>query len=397
MKLFYILEESIQAMRSNMLRSLLTIIGIVVGIFSVTMMLALGAGVTSSIVDDFNSFITGDITVSGELSLSDVMWLQDQSYVASALATRIIPDTSVVAFNNKFSPTVQVSVGDYVKINNATLVEGQWFDFADANFSERVAVVDQGFVNAVANTSKVTITASSSATIVIGGQMYKIIGIMEGGDSGFGGVLDGTVLIPYRSAVGVLTNTATFSSAGVDLVEQPYYKVAGKHILESLNTARGVQKDNEDYFTVTSAQSMIEELQSTTAMLSLFLGLIGGIALFVGGIGTMNMMLTTVTERTKEIGLRKAIGARDRDIMLQILTESVTLTLIGGVIGIALTYGVSLVVNSLLSDSLLISLVLSFKVVALATGVSFLVGVIFGLYPARNAAKLQPVDALRAD
>ena len=112
----------------------------------------------------------------------------------------------------------------------------------------------------------------------------------------------------------------------------------------------------------------------------------------------MNMMLTTVTERTKEIGLRKAVGARDRDILLQILAESVTLTLLGGLIGIALTYGVSSIANQfLVSSSSPISLQLSFQVVMLATVVSFIVGIVFGIYPARNASKLQPVDALRAD
>jgi putative ABC transport system permease protein len=132
-------------------------------------------------------------------------------------------------------------------------------------------------------------------------------------------------------------------------------------------------------------------------MLTLFLGIIGGITLFVGGIGTMNMMLTTVTERTKEIGLRKAIGARNRDILYQILVESVFLTGIGGIFGILLAYGGSIIANNVLGDSSLISVVLSWSVVLNATLVAFIVGLVFGIYPARNAAKLQPVDALRAD
>jgi len=119
--------------------------------------------------------------------------------------------------------------------------------------------------------------------------------------------------------------------------------------------------------------------------------------LFVGGIGTMNMMLTTVTERTKEIGLRKAIGARNRDILYQILVESVFLTGIGGIFGILLAYGGSIIANNVLGDSSLISVVLSWSVVLNATLVAFIVGLVFGIYPARNAAKLQPVDALRAD
>ena len=132
-------------------------------------------------------------------------------------------------------------------------------------------------------------------------------------------------------------------------------------------------------------------------MLSLFLGVIGAITLFVGGIGTMNMMLTTVTERTKEIGLRKAIGARNRDILYQILVESVVLTVIGGIIGIIIAYIGSEIANKLLANSNTIQIIMSWRVVSLAVVVSILVGIIFGYYPARSASKLQPADALRAD
>jgi putative ABC transport system permease protein len=237
----------------------------------------------------------------------------------------------------------------------------------------------------------------ASSTITIAGQPFRIIAVVEGGTGGFGRRGDGTIIIPYGAAVGVLTNSTGFSTMAVSLVDQTYYEIAGKHMLEALNISRAATKDSEDYFSVTTAQDAIKNAQSTTSMLSLFLALIGGIALFVGGIGTMNMMLTTVTERTKEIGLRKAIGARDRDILLQILTESVMLTVIGGAIGILLTYGVSSIANQFLTASSVISLQLSTSVVLLATIVSFTVGIIFGIYPARNASKLQPVDALRAD
>ncbi len=395
MKFFYILEEAIQALRSNVLRSLLTIIGIVVGIFSVTMMLALGAGLSSNILDTFNSFIAGDITIVGDMTTVDVEWVTSQRYVSGALASQEIRDTAVVAEGSTFAPTVTLALGDYADVVGLTLVAGEGFDFSSSTYAEQVAVVDEGFVAAVL--AETEITVGTSSVITIAGQPYVVIGIKEGGTGGFGRRGDGTILVPYRSAIGVLTNTTNFTSIAVNLVDQTYYEVAGKHFLETLNVSRAAPKDSEDYFSVTSAQSAIEEAQSTTAMLSLFLGLIGGIALFVGGIGTMNMMLTTVTERTKEIGLRKAIGARDRDVLLQILAESVMLTLIGGLVGIALTYGASLVVNQLLSADSVISLQLSAKVVTLATTVSFFVGIVFGLYPARNASKLQPVDALRAD
>lgn len=394
MKAFYIFEEAIQALRSNLLRSMLTIIGIVVGIFSVTMMLALGAGLTSNILDTFNSFISGDITIVGDLTTADVEWVDNERYVAASLATLDVRDTSVTAAGSIFSPTITLAVGDYEAVKGIELVSGEAFDFSSSTLSASVAIVDEGFMAAVLEETNKSATSSA---ISIGGQSYTIIGVMEGGTGGFGRRGDGTILVPYRSAVGVLTNTTNFSSLAINLIDQTYYEVAAKHILETLNVSRAAGKDSEDYFSVTSAQEAIESAQSTTAMLSLFLGLIGGIALFVGGIGTMNMMLTTVTERTKEIGLRKAIGARDRDIMLQILAESVMLTLIGGLIGIALTYLASMVANQFLTEDSIITLKMSPSVVALATFVSFFVGVVFGVYPARNASKLQPVDALRVD
>jgi putative ABC transport system permease protein len=226
---------------------------------------------------------------------------------------------------------------------------------------------------------------------------------MAGGNEGFGRRSDGSVIVPYAAALGVVTDTKQFSSIGVSLEEQEYYEIAAIHILESLNASRYADGDSEDYFSVSSAQEAIENVQETTKMISLFLGVVGGIALFVGGIGTMNMMLTTVTERTKEIGLRKAIGARDSDVLYQILAESITLTVLGGALGIALTYALSYFANQAFSSNEgggifgEMSMEMSNEVVFYAALVSFVVGIVFGIYPARNAAKLQPVDALRSE
>jgi putative ABC transport system permease protein len=395
MPFLYVIEEAIQALRSNVLRSLLTIVGIVVGIFSVTMMLALGAGLTSNILNTFNSFITGDITVSGTLTMSDLDWMKSQPYIKAVLASNQSRNVSVTALGSTFAPTVEYAVGDYQTVAHPKLVSGTLFDFTDTKYSEPVAIVDQGFLAAVQTATNQSV---ASSTITIAGQPFKIIAVVEGGTGGFGRRGDGTIIIPYHSAVGVVTNTTGFTTIAISLADQTYYEIAGKHILETLNTSRASAKDSTDNFAVTTAQDAIKSAQTTTSMLSLFLALIGGIALFVGGIGTMNMMLTTVTERTKEIGLRKAIGAHDRDVLLQILAESVALTLIGGLVGIAFSYAASIVANQfLVASSTAISLQLSFRVVMLATLVSFIVGIVFGIYPARNASKLQPVDALRAD
>ncbi len=389
----FLFSEALQAIRSNVLRSVLTIVGIVVGIFSVTAMLALGEGMSANVLDRFSSFMQGDITISGNITYKDFTWMSEKSYVKNTLASVQAQKVSVVAFDTEFSPTVQSVVGDYTDIQKYTIVSGSVFDFTDPSFSENVAVVSDGFSDTV---TKETGRSVLDQTIRVGSVAYTVIGVIESSSMTFTRG-DGLILIPHATMVGSLTNSKSFSGVAVTLKDSSYFEIAGQDILYGLNASRQLTEDSDEVFSVETSQSMIETAQQTTAMLTTFLGIVGGIALFVGGIGTMNMMLTTVTERTKEIGLRKAIGARNKDILLQILIESVLLTTSGGILGIGLSLGVAKVANTIFADSEIISVLVNMKVIMLAAVVSLLVGVIFGIYPARNASKLQPVDALRAE
>lgn len=391
---FTSLREALQALRSNALRSSLTIIGIVVGIFSVTAMLALGEGLSGNIEERFNNFTTGDVTISGDITNQDFTWLQERPYATVVVGFQNANGVRAIYDGAEFTPSVQTVLGDYQAITGFELISGTSFDFTDATLTQRIAIVDEGFLESVAGE---TGADASGGIVTLNGQRFTIIGVQEGGNGGFGRRGDGSIIIPYASALGVVTNTTNFNTVGLNLVDVSYFETYSKHILGSLNTSRYVAADSDEFFGVSSAQEFIETALETTAMISVFLGVVGGIALFVGGIGTMNMMLTTVTERTKEIGLRKAVGARDRDILLQILFESILLTLLGGAIGIALTYGVAYIANQVLADNDFLSIEMSSTVVLYAVVVSFCVGIIFGLYPARNASQLQPVDALRSD
>lgn len=389
----FLIRESIHAIRSNVLRSVLTVVGIVVGIFSVTAMLALGEGMSTNVMERFSSFSQGDITITGDLTYQDFSWIKEKPYVSHTLASVQISRVSTVAFDTEFTPTVQSVMGDYTDVQKFTLVSGETYDFADPSYNEYVAVVSDGFNDAV---TKDTGRSVYGQTITVKGISYRVIGVIKSSSMTFTRG-DGLILIPHATMVGNLTNNKSFSSVAVTLTDSSYFEMAGQDILYGLNTSRQLAVDSTDIFTVETAQSMIETAQQTTAMLTTFLGIVGAIALFVGGIGTMNMMLTTVTERTKEIGLRKAIGARNKDILLQILIESVILTTSGGILGIALSLGVAKVANTIFADSEIISVLVNMKVIMLAAVVSLLVGVIFGIYPARNASKLQPVDALRSE
>lgn len=393
MKLRFLITEALQSLRSNMLRSFLTIIGIVVGIFSVTAMLALGQGLSANILDRLSSFSTGDVTVSGEITFNDYTWINEQPYVSNSLASLSISGADVIVFGSDFSPTVQSVVGDYEAVQSYELVAGDVYDWSNIGFAEAVVVVSDGFADAV---EEETGRSVLDQPISVGGQKFTVIGIIESSSGTFTRG-DGVILVPYEQAVGTLTNTKNFSSAAVMLQDSSYYEIAGQHILQSLNASRQLASDSEDVFSVENSQSFIETAQQTTQMLSLFLGAVGSIALFVGGIGTMNMMLTTVTERTKEIGLRKAVGARNRDIMIQILIESVALTSLGGFIGILLSLVGGVIANQIFADSEIISIVINAQVIIIAAFVAIAVGVVFGLYPARNASRLQPVDALRTE
>lgn len=393
MKFRFLIKESLQALRSNLLRSFLTIIGIVVGIFSVTAMLALGEGLSSNILDRFSSFASGDLTVSGEITFDDFSWITDQAYVKDSLASLSVNNAKVVVFGSDFSPTIEAAVGDYEAIQSYEIVSGEVFDWSNPGFSEAVAVVSDGFADSVLEDTGQSVFGEH---ISVGGMQYKVIGVIESSSMSFTRG-DGVILIPYEQVIGTLSSSKNFSSVAVLLEDSSYFEVTGKAVLHGLNASRQLAPDSEDIFSVETSQSFIESAQETTQMISLFLGIVGGIALFVGGIGTMNMMLTTVTERTKEIGLRKAVGARDRDIMLQILIESVSLTSLGGFIGILLSLGAAQIANQIFADSEIIKILVNTEVVVFAALVAIAVGVVFGLYPARNASRLQPVDALRSE
>ncbi len=393
MKLRHIIQESGQALRANKLRSSLTVIGIVVGIFAVTAMLALGAGLSENIIGRISSFSQGDISIQGSLTKQDLAWVSEQPYVKASIGTMNINNADVLIFGEEYNAEVSSVLGDFVTVQKLEVLKGEVFDFQDVNFREHVIVATSDLNKKI---QEDTGQGLINQTISVGGQLYEVVAILDIEAPGFSRT-DGTLYVPYSVAVGTLTNTSNFNNIGATLFDSSYFEIAGKHLLEGINVSRYLAPDSADLFSVSTAQSIIESAQETTDMISLFLGIVGGIALFVGGIGTMNMMLTTVTERTKEIGLRKAIGARRRDILLQILVESVFLTVLGGAIGIILTIFLAIFANKAFADSNVISIVVSSDVVLFATAVAIAVGIIFGLYPANSASKLQPVDALRAE
>jgi len=204
---FNVLREALQALRSNALRSSLTIIGIVVGIFSVTAMLALGEGLSGNIAERFNSFTSGDITIVGDITEQDLNWLQNRPYASVVVGFQSAGGVDTIFAGTDFNPSVQTILGEYEVITGFELISGVAFDFTDPEFSERVVIVNEGFLESVEADSGAD---ASSGIVILNGQRFTIIGVREGGSGGFGRRGDGAIIVPYAAALGVVTNTTQF-------------------------------------------------------------------------------------------------------------------------------------------------------------------------------------------
>jgi putative ABC transport system permease protein len=227
--------------------------------------------------------------------------------------------------------------------------------------------------------------------IKINGIDFSIIGTtIEKGGSGFGSS-DEIIFIPLSTSQQYLSGSEYVSTINIQVIDQNSMDTAQVQVEEILLSEHGIASIDDADFSVMNQSDIIETASSITGVLTMLLGAVAGISLVVGGIGIMNMMLTTVTERTREIGLRKAIGAKKADINKQFLAESIVLTFIGGILGIALGWGISYVVTAMG----VLQTEVTWYSVALAFGVSALIGIVFGYYPARQAAKLNPIEALR--
>ena len=403
------LEETYAALSANKVRSGLTILGIVIGISSVIALVSIGQGASSSITARVQSLGSNLLLISPgaqrqaggfgvSLGRGGAKTLTQDD--ADAIATTI---TGVQEVASEVSGRYQVTAKG---TNTNTTVDGVTSGYADI----RNVVVDQGsFISDQQNTSiaKVAVMGPTTMTDLFGtdeqaadaigqtirikGIEFKVVGVtVAKGGSGFTNA-DDMIYIPNLTAQRFLSGDKYVTSIDVqaqsaDVMTQMQSDITNL-LLQRLNISDATQAD----FSVLNQADILASASSITGTLTLLLAAISGISLLVGGIGIMNMMLTTVTERTREIGLRKAIGARRSDISRQFLIEATALTLIGGTVGILLGVGISMLVNV----SGLVSTSISAEPILLAFGVSAAIGIIFGWYPARRAAALNPIEALR--
>jgi len=399
--------EAFTSLAANKLRTGLTMLGIVIGVAAVISMLAIGKGAQASINNQINSIGSNLIYVIAgadgvknirPLTLADATAIGDPSQAPSVReAAAAIQDRYDVSSNGESKATTVIGVTpDYGDLTNLVLTEGEFI--SDSNMSSLAAVAILG-----PDTAKRLFDSTDGVvgeSIRINGQVFKVGGVLKSKGGGGFGSQDDRVIIPLTTGQARLFNRPNAGQVDQIIVQantSDLVNQAGDEISQILQM-RHLSPVGVMDFTVIKQQDMLSMATSITSVFTIFLGGIGGISLLVGGIGIMNIMLVSVTERTREIGLRKAIGARRRDILAQFLLESATLSLIGGVIGIGLAWligkGIALIAANAGSP---FQPVIGWDAVLLATVFSTCVGLFFGIYPANRAASLEPVEALRSE
>jgi putative ABC transport system permease protein len=396
---------AIGALFSNPVRSILTMLGITIGVGAVIVLVSLGQAVEGFVRGQFLGLGANLVIVfAGEnergevvrLTMADARLLNDPFRVPDALYVmpQFAGNRPTTAGDRETQGRVRGVTHEYLEVRARSLLAGEFFTAEDVEGQARVAVLGLDTANRLfPNTSPI------GQDIRVADTRLRVIGIMtEVGGAGFGGNEDDLIVIPITTALARLTGDRALTGERpvtnilVQARDNDSVEAVARQIRQTLREERDISFRAEDDFQIFTQTDLIESSESIFNLLTLFLGLIAGISLLVGGIGIMNIMLVTVTERTREIGLRKAVGAQRSDIIMQFLTEAVVISMVGGGIGVTIA-----VVGSMLVSALVPTLDVSVELgsVLLAVAISAGIGVFFGIYPANRAAALNPIDALR--
>ena len=404
MKTSDLLRETYSALTANKVRSGLTMLGIVIGISSVIAMVALGNGAQQSIQSSIQSIgsnlviITPGATKSfggptagrgsaQTLTVPDAEAIKATVSNISDVALDVSSRGQITAKGTNTNTNVIGTSPSYANIRNVTIDEGVFLTDSNISSASKVAVIGPTTRDDLFGVG----SEGLGQTIKIKGVEFKVIGITKAkGGSGFTNS-DDIAYIPYTTAQHYMTGNQYITEIDISAVSADVTTQVQTDTTALLLSRHNIKDATQADFSTLNQSDIIATASSVTGTFTALLAAVAGISLLVGGIGIMNMMLTTVTERTREIGLRKAIGAKRKDISMQFLMESVALTFIGGVIGVILGAGIAYAVSSLG----IIQAQVSVSSILLAFGVSAAIGIIFGWYPATRAAAMSPIDALR--
>lgn len=380
-----------KAVLSNKMRSFLTMLGIIIGVMSLVVLVSLAGGTTDSVNDQIASMGSNLLTVSiqddkgNPMKLDDVEALTENDEIAEAAP---VATSSVTASSTYSEETANIygTTGSYADIQGLELYAGRFLKRTDTENHTNVAVINAGLAIQVMGRMDVV-----GETISLDGVDYQIIGVLKADENDSTTTENYEAYIPYTSLVRLASDVSSeVTSFCVSATSEESLDEA-----ETVVTQEMMQRfsQDEDAFTVMNQSTVMETMASVNQTLQLMLGGIAGISLLVGGIGIMNIMLVSVTERTREIGIRKAIGANRSAIMLQFLIEAMMLSLMGCFLGIVLSWAVLQIISVVNSADMTYNM--SGGVVGIAIAFSVVIGIVFGLYPANKAAKKKPVDALR--
>jgi len=381
---------------ASKVRAVLTMLGVIIGVSSIVALVSVAQGATSGITNLIEGLGTNLISVSpgannngfvrGAAGSADTLTLADAEAIATVKnVDQVAPQVStiavVVAGDRNTTTTVSGITPEYQRVRAYDIWRGAFITEPSYRAALRVAVIG----SATADALKLDQSAVG-ADILVGGVPFRVIGVLQPK-----GILDDQVFIPLSTMRDHFVAGDAVQSISVSATDPATIPITKVAITTLLRARHGIAAGAEDDFTVIDQAQLLSAFGTITGFLSLLLAGIASISLVVGGIGIMNIMLVSVRERTREIGIRKAIGARNRDILLQFLVEALVLSLAGGVIGIAFGVAASAAIGALAGWGLNLSV----QTIALAAGFSLAVGVIFGVWPARQAAKLDPIEALR--
>jgi len=394
---------ALRALRRNKMRSMLTALGIIIGVASVVAMVAVGNGAQARITSQVSALGQNLLTVfagskksggvnsglgsASAITLADASAIQREVPDVAAVSPEVSVTAQAIANGRNWSTTVVGESQDYLRIRDWKLAAGSMFNDSDIRSAAKIAVIGSKTANELFGPLNPV-----GQSVRIKNIPFTIVGLLESKGAGMGGAnQDDRILIPYTTAMKRITGDRYLRSVNVEIRSSDRMDIAQQQITSLLRQRHRLTSDQSDDFNIFNQKEIADTVNSISKIITLLLGSIAGISLVVGGIGIMNIMLVSVTERTREIGIRIAVGAQPGDIRLQFLIEAVTLSLLGGLIGVLCGVGASHLVG-MFAD---FKAVVSTGSVVLAFGVSSVIGIFFGFYPAHKAAALDPIVALR--
>jgi putative ABC transport system permease protein len=404
MNLTNLFKIAIRALVRNKMRAFLTMLGIIIGVGSVIAMLAIGEGSKQKIRSQMSSMGTNLVMVmpnmqrragvslgassSMVLKYSDVVALRNEATAISEVSPEVSASGQVIYSNQNTQTTIYGVSEEYLSIRKLEIGSGRIFNSNEVKSMAKVCLLGQTVVDNLFGAGADPVGLS----IRIKSLPFQIIGVLKDkGESGMGQDQDDIILAPYTTVQRRLAAIDYLNGIYASAVSEEKSGVAIAEVEEILRRTHKLQESQENDFRVMSQSELLETVSTVTDILTYLLGAIAGISLLVGGIGIMNIMLVSVTERTREIGLRMSIGGRGKDILRQFLVESMVMSILGGIFGVIFGYLLAKIGGTLMSSPIVVTM----KSVMLAFIVCFAIGVFFGWYPAKKAANLNPIDALR--